>query len=153
MPSCFLLDQECIEAPPTQGFFQTREQADKETREWWQHRIQQTMSRNLLAVYAETSAVHMRQHTAATYSMGFAYRTAGHSFRLEYRLLSPPPDYVWPWISDRLQGYLPCDPKVAGTDYSHWWIKAEDCCGCTAEEAVAIWEEAERKIGKGKVRE
>jgi hypothetical protein len=102
---------------------------------WWQ-RTADTLPPDLLATYVAASEAHRRQGTSATYVDVRAYRSmiGGPSF--EVRLPAPPPDGVLERMRERLRG---CDVTRSGL---HCNLQAEDCVGCTPEEAIRIWQAA-----------
>jgi hypothetical protein len=173
--SCDLLDQDVRNVPPERGLFQTQAQADRATREWWEHRIDE-MPLDELAVYAGVSEVHRQHGSSATYCSFFVGFTNGGRYTEETRLPCPPPDYAFPRMRARLQGYQPpgkeTDPRISpphfmalwchgcdgGEAVALWkvmaeWVVKTGRVGCTKEEAEALWKEAEAKYRTAKVPE
>jgi hypothetical protein len=107
---------------------------------WWADRVEEAPP-DFLAVYVEAAEVHRRQGTSATY----VELRGGHNMlgRVgpEVRLPCPAP-----------AGVLERMREKAGTSRpAGHLLTAEDCRGCTPEEARRIWTEAADRLAGGGV--
>jgi len=127
LTSCGLLNSHEINAPPTA----VREQA-----EWWRKTTAE-LPPDLLATYVAASDVHRRQGTAAIYVDLHAYRTMLGGPSYELRLPCPPPDGVLDQMRQRLRD---CDLTRRLMNLGS--VTAENCAGCTPDEAKHIWRTA-----------
>jgi hypothetical protein len=127
LTSCGLLNSHEVNAPPT---------AVREQSAWWQKTTAE-LPPDLLAAYVAASEVHRRQGTSATYVELRAFRTMLGGPSYELRLPAPPPDGVL----DKMREWLrDCD--LTRHRVTLWSFSAEECVGCTPDEAMHIWHTA-----------
>jgi hypothetical protein len=98
---------------------------------WWSQRMD-LVPTDFLVVYVEAAEVHRRQATAATYVQDCSNYNMLGKVHYEVRLPCPPPDDVLARMRE----------KVAGCAASNRDVTAEECRGCTADEAMRIWRAA-----------
>jgi hypothetical protein len=104
---------------------------------WWAERIEETPP-DFLAVYVEAADVHRRQGTAATYvELGGGHTMVGKA-GTEVRLPCPPPADVLERMREKAGAARPTGHLLT----------AEDCRGCSPEEARRIWDEAADRVAR-----
>jgi len=141
--ACTFLTEVRISAPP--------KGSGAEADRWWQETVD-GLPLNFLAVYAETSAVHLKKGTAATYVDWYQSPTTADFCQYELRLPSPPPEAASTRIKERLQSFKPAKEADASDRRQDHVIAAEDMQGCSYHQAMDVWHAAEKKLTPWKVK-
>jgi hypothetical protein len=108
--------------------------------DWWKDTIQ-TVPLEFLAVFTEVTDRHRALHTSAIYEVhGDRCETCGGINQekwFTYLLPCPPPEDADALMRQRLTGYTFSRSKC------QWRaVSARHCNGCSAKQAMVIWEEA-----------
>jgi hypothetical protein len=105
--------------------------------QWWSQRVD-LLPTDFLVVYVEAAEVHRRQATAATYVQDRSNYNMLGKVHYEVRLPCPPPDDVLARMREKVAGWAPSSRDVT----------AEECRGCTPDEAMRIWRAAAEAVAK-----
>jgi hypothetical protein len=104
---------------------------------WWAERVEETPA-DYLAVYVEAAEVHLQQGTACIY----VELRGGHNMLgkvgTEVRLPCPAP----PEVLSRMR------EKSGTASPTGRLMTAEDCRGCTPQEAERVWNDAAERVAR-----
>jgi hypothetical protein len=138
--SLLLVAAACTSSTSCGLFFLDRDPAppvDPDARaQWWSQRVD-LVPTDFLVVYVEAADMHRRQATAATYVQDRGGHNMLGKVHCECRLPCPPPDVVLTRMREKAIAAAPSD---------RWDVTAEECRGCTPDEAMRIWRAAAEAV-------
>jgi hypothetical protein len=137
---CFFVqkDERSITGPPTDS--------PVKAAQWWDDFATKGENLDFLALVLKVSETHRRKGTSASYEHMDMCRSMVKFYYFQYFLPLPMPDHAAALLRDRLQGYTPdCNCANYRSGRIAWWVT--NTKGCTREEAMAIWDNAEKELG------